>query len=108
MLVSTHLKWDKTAFIEVFSAQKGLNVQDFFSFGSRKPTESNYHIVSVSAILPTLCHQEGRKGKPPQEGTAMPFCLIIHNISPARRQRRPMCHSGGDTNERYCASDLHT
>ena len=63
MLVSTHLMWNKTAFIEVFSAQNGLNVQDFFPVGSRKPTESNYHIVSVSAILPTLCHQTGQKGE---------------------------------------------
>ena len=88
MLVSTHLKWNKTAFIEVFSAQNGLNVQDFFPFGNRKSTESNYHIVSVSAILPALCHQAGQRGKPPQEGTEMPLCLIIHNISSARRQRR--------------------
>ena len=86
--VPAHLKWNKTAFIEVFSAQNGLNVQDFFSFGNRKPTESNYHIVSVSAILPALCHQAGQRGKPPQEGTEMPLCLIIHNISSARRKRR--------------------
>ena len=103
-----HLKWNKTAFIEVFSAQNGLNVQDFFSFGKGEPKDEGYHIVSVSAILPTLCHQAGQNDAPPRKGTEMPFCLIIHNISPARRQRRPMCHSGGDTNERYCASDLHT
>ena len=39
MLVSTHLKWNKTAFIEVFSAQNGLNVQDFFPFGKAEPKD---------------------------------------------------------------------